>query len=139
MDWDRQTIKEWDELGFYYEYDKNLKQWRFFGSKNGLNNFVKLIEKYTEEPSNNGNSEHIHIGPYNYLKIMTWNETLISENSIAGTLKDLIRLKNIILDKLVVVKVGQIFKIGNEYSINDTPYMLFVVMKDEFLPSTIEF
>ena len=41
-----QRIKDgWRELGFYYylEESANKNEWRFYGSKYGLQNFIKLL------------------------------------------------------------------------------------------------
>ena len=84
-------IDEWRQLGFYYDRDDRLdvNQWRFFGSKKGLHNFVSLLDKYTSNPSNDTLSEHDHFGPYSYLKIMTWDKPTITADCIAGTIQDL--------------------------------------------------
>lgn len=50
MDWDKRTLKEWDNLGFYYEYDESLNQWRFFGSKSGLLKLSELIFTFASNP-----------------------------------------------------------------------------------------
>ena len=66
---DNQTKIEWNELGFYYEFDNAFNQWRFFGSKHGLEKLSERIYEYAQKPGNLGISEHMHIGPYNYLKV----------------------------------------------------------------------
>jgi hypothetical protein len=73
FDIDQMMIDEWRQLGFYYDRDDRLyvNQWRFFGSKKGLQNFVSMLDKYTNNPANDILSEHDHYGPYSYLKIMT--------------------------------------------------------------------
>jgi hypothetical protein len=139
MDWDKQTVDEWNLLGFYYEYDDSLKQWRFFGSKNGLYKLSSLIKAYADESSNEDISEHKHIGPYNYLKIMTWDEPTVTDKYIAGSLPDLLQLSEIINDKVNSVSVGQAVKILAEYSLNSTATLLFIIMSDDFIPSSIEF
>jgi hypothetical protein len=139
MNLDKQTIKEWDDLRFYYEYDKELKQWRFLGDKEGLLNLPALIKSYAYSLLNKEVSEHTHIGPYSYLKIMTWQEPTITENYIGGTLNDLLKLSDIITHKLNAAKVGQTFKIMDEYSKKSTSALLFIIMADDFVPSSIEF
>jgi hypothetical protein len=139
MDWDKQTIDEWNLLGFYYEYDESLKQWRFFGSKHGLYKLSALIKDYAGESSNEDISEHKHIGPYNYLKIMTWNEPIVTDKYIAGSLQELLGLSTIMDDKISSVKIGQIVKILAEYSSKSTATLLFIIMSDDFIPSSIEF
>jgi hypothetical protein len=139
MNLDEQTIKEWNELRFYYENDKDLKQWRFLGSKAGLLNLPTLIKAYADNLLNEEISEHTHIGPYSYLKIMTWQEPIITDSYIGGTLNNLLELSNIIVDKLNTVKVGQTFKIMDAYSEKSTFTLLFIIMADDFIPSSIEF
>ena len=57
---------------------KVLNNGGFGEAKKGLRKLSEEIKLYTLNPSNEGISEHIHLGPYNYLKIMTWNEPMIT-------------------------------------------------------------
>ncbi len=70
---------------------------------------------------------------------MTWQEPTITENYIGGTLNDLLKLSDIITHKLNAAKVGQTFKIMDEYSKKSTSALLFIIMADDFVPSSIEF
>jgi hypothetical protein len=139
MNWDKQIFDEWNLLGFYYEYDENLKQWRFFGSKQGLYKLSALIKTYTNESANENISDHRHIGPYNYLKIMTWNEPIVTDKYIAGSLQDLLEFSTMLYAKINLASAGQIVKISAEYSSKSTTTLLFIIMSDDFLPSSIEF
>src|SRR4051794_5767934 len=87
----QRIIDEWRELRFYYDYDDRIgvNQWRFYGSKQGFQNFVSLLDKYINNTNNNILSEHEHYGPYGYLKIMTWNKPTVTKSFIAGTIEDL--------------------------------------------------
>jgi hypothetical protein len=137
--WDKQTIIEWNELGFYYSKSEYLKQWWLIGSKSGLANFLKELLKYADEKSNEGISEHIHLGPYQYLKIMTWHGPLINHDCIGGRLDDLKRLKMIIEQKLSIASVGEVFNVGKQYAVEGNYSIKFFVMADNFIPSSIEF
>ena len=139
MELDLQTIGEWRKLGYYYEYEKDLKQWRFYGSKQGLKSLIKDINVYIDNPANNTISEHIHLGPHNYLKIMTWHNAIISEKYIAGTLSELKMLRELVEDNLMHSRIGETFIIGRDYSSNTTVTMLFIVMAKGFDPASIEF
>ena len=139
MDWDKQTLDEWDSLGYYYEYHEYLKQWRLHGSKSGFRKFCNTLDSYTINPSNYAISEHIHIGPYNYLKIMTWSEPIISRQYIAGSIDDIKNLSKMILSSLEKAEIGSLFAISKMYSPNSAASLLFVVMNDSFKPSSIEF
>lgn len=139
MNFDEQTIKEWRELKFYYQRDDNLKQWWFIGSKAGLLDFVRGLTNYANEISNKDISEHIHLGPYQYLKIITWNIPVINQNYIGGSLLDLIKLKTLIENKLSLTYAGEIFEVGEDYAIASEYSIKFFVMTDSFDPSSIEF
>ena len=139
MDLNLQTINEWRQLGYYYEYDKDFKQWRLYGSKGGLRSFVNQIDHYVNDPANNDISEHMHLGPYNYLKISTCLNAQISEKYIGGTLSELKMFKVLVDEKLTRHQVGEIFKIGSDYSPDTSVTMLFIIMADNFDPSFIEF
>jgi hypothetical protein len=137
MNLDQSVIKEWDDLGFYYEYIDGLNHWRILGSRNGLQKFTGIIASYAGNPDNDAISEHIHIGPYSYLKIMTWHEPVISKEYIGGSLSDLLGLKKMIDSSLFSVKPGEVFKIANGYSLKNTAVLVFMVMADNFRPSLI--
>lgn len=139
-DIEKMMVEEWRNLGFYYDRDDRIdvNQWRFFGSKIGLQNFVHLLEKYITNPQNKNISEHDHFGPYSYLKIMTWDKPEITEDYIAGTLQDLRNLKQIISDKLRDSQPGQTFNIDKDYGIDNTITAKFFVMSDDFEPHKMD-
>jgi len=136
---DLQIIREWRELGYYYEFNEGLKQWRFYGSKTGLQNIINQLNAYGNNPANNFISEHIHLGPYNYLKIMTWHKADIAKEWIAGTISDLNDLKNLITQKLSTSEIGDVFIIGKNYASDTVNTLLFIIMADNFDPASIEF
>jgi len=137
---DNVVISEWRELGFYYDIneDDNVKEWRFFGSKIGLQKFVSLLDKYVNDPRNNSLSEHEHYGPYGYLKIMTWDKPEITEDYIAGTIEDLEKLREIISQKISETNTGQTFNIETEYGDGNSATARFFIMSDDFDPYSIE-
>jgi hypothetical protein len=139
MNWDEKYTDEWNKLGFYYEYEDYIKQWRIFGSKTGIQKFCEILESYATDVDNLPVSEHIHLGPHSYLKIMTWHERLISENAIAGTLDDLLVLSKMIREKLNTYGAGEVMKVFKEYAEASTSSLLFIIMPDNFRPSSIEF
>ena len=140
IDIDQMMIDEWRQLGFYYDRDDRLdvNQWRFFGSKKGLQNFVSLLDKYANNPANDTISEHDHYGPYSYLKIMTWDKPTITADYIAGTIQDLKSLKNIISEKLNNTLHGQTFNIEKDYGQENTITAKFFVMADNFDPVSMD-
>lgn len=140
IDIDQRIIDDWRELGFYYDFDERISvnQWRFYGSKNGLQNFVRILNDYTNDPRNDRLSEHSHFGLYSYLKIMTWNAPVITANYIAGTIQDLKSLGNIIADKISEAERGQTFNIEKDYGIDNTVTAKFFVMSDDFDPGSMD-
>jgi|GEM_PF-686025 len=139
-DIDKLLINEWRELGFYYDLDDRLSvnQWRFYGSKNGFLNFIKLLDNYTNNKSNDAISEHEHYGPYSYLKIMTWDKPQITDSYIAGTISDLRSLRNIIAEKLNKTEAGQTFSIDKDFGYENTVTAKFFVMADNFDPVSMD-
>jgi len=138
MDWDKQIIDDWRELGFYYQRDDDLKQWWLIGSQFGLSKFTNHLLNYSKEISMKDISEHIHLGPHQYLEIMTWHTPLISEHAIGGSLADIGRLKTMINNKLLSTTVGETFEIGIDYAPDSEYIIRFFVMADNFDPSSIE-
>lgn len=139
-DIDEMIKQEWRDLGFFYDLERynDFRQWKFYGSKHGLFNLIKLLEDYTAKKSNDYLSEHDHYGPYHYLKIMTWSKPEITENHFAGTISDLNVLKEIIAKKLNVTGVGHTFLISNEYGEGNTASARFFVMADDFDPVSMD-
>ena len=141
FDIEKMLIDEWRELGFYYDFDERLdvNQWRFYGSKSGLHNFVKLLDDYISKASNDKEFEHEHYGPYSYLKIITLdNQATITENAIGGTIADLKTLGNIIAGKINNSEIGQTFNIDKEYGDGNTVTTKFFVMADSFDPVSMD-
>ncbi|MBA3830267.1 MAG: hypothetical protein H0X33_15135 [Taibaiella sp.] len=89
-------------------------------------------------PTNKALSEHEHYGPYSYLKIMTWDKPIITENYIAGTLEDLSILKFTISERLSKAEIGDIFNIGLDYGIDNTVSATFFIMENEFDPASMD-
>ena len=104
------TRREWLDLGFFYELDKERKEWRLVGSRSGLLKFRDLLMRYVANPQNEAKSEHDHYGPYMYLKVMTWTEPGMDGNAIHGTLQDLRRLADIIEAKLQDTRPGSVLR-----------------------------
>jgi hypothetical protein len=141
VDIDEMMIDEWTRLGFYYDFDDRLSvnQWRFYGSRQGLLNFVKLLDKYVNNQNNNQFSEHKHYGPYSYLKIITLEERcIITVNAIGGTIEELKRLRNLLADKIEKSLLGQTFSIDKEFGVENTVTTKFFVMADDFNPVTMD-
>jgi hypothetical protein len=132
--------KEWRELGFYYDLGEQEEnpEWRFFGSKDGLKNIVKILDEYIDNPVNRTLSEHSHFGPYGYLKIMTWEKPTITKDSIAGRVEDLVILKSIIVERLSKSKVGDIFSIAPDYGVDNTIDAKFFIMENNFDPASMD-
>ncbi len=137
---DKLIMDEWKELGFYYDIDtrESVNQWRFFGSKEGLQSLVLLIESYTNYSDNDTLYEHEHYGPYGSLTIKTLDKPTITLDYIAGTIQDLIFLKNLISKKLSNSLPGQTFNIDKEYGEDNTCTVKFFIMSDDFDPISMD-
>jgi hypothetical protein len=131
---DQRIVKEWRELGFFYDYDKAEACWRFVGSQEGLMKFVGLLESYVMNPRNGRLSEHEHYGPYAYLKLMTSSQAEIAEGAICGTLSDFRRLADLVRIKLESAGEGSIVTVGDEYA-SSTSVVRFEVREARFDPS----
>ena len=140
VDIDQRTKDEWRELGFYYDLEESetKNEWKFYGSRQGLQSFVNLLEDYTSNPANDFLSEHDHYGPYGYLKVMTWNKPTITENYIAGTIEDLKNFRTILADKLKKFQAGQSFTIDKDYGVANTAIATFFIMENNFDPVSMD-
>jgi hypothetical protein len=131
---DAMTIREWRELGFFYDRDDVRHEWKFIGSSEGLLQFVNLLLKYVANPRNGKISEHDHYGPYWYLKIVTWTEPLISKD-IRGTLADFQKLANLVRSKIEASKTRDVFTIDKEYSAKNEFVLKFFIKENGFDPA----
>lgn len=140
IDLDRITIEEWRQLGFYYDLVEkgSTKEWQFSGSKKGLSNFAEILTSYTDNGKNDSLSEHEHVGPYNYLKIMTWYKPVITDQYFAGTIQDLKALANLICEKLKSTQEGEAFSIDADYGVDNTAATNFLVKADTFDPASMD-
>lgn len=134
----RATRQEWRELGFYYDRDDSERAWILKGSKQGLLKLSEILKAYTQNNHKSGKSEHIHLGPYMYLKIITWNEAHIGEQGVYGSQKDLKRLANQIEGKLMEASPNQIFEVAEEYAGDKDYSMTLYVMREDFDPAEVD-
>lgn len=132
IDIDELTKDDWRELGFFYDYDKSDACWRLVGSRQGLLNFCSILNEYAADVRKTPLSEHEHYGPYWYLKLVTWNEAVITARDIRGTQDDFRRLSEIIQEKLNGALLGDHFIVDKEYSRENEAKMSFDVKEDSF-------
>jgi hypothetical protein len=138
IDIDDKLKAEWRTLQFYYELDETSKEWKIFGSKGGIENFASILRDYCKQNANQNISEHIHLGPYSYLKIMTWDKPLISVSFIAGRVVDLERIGSFIRKKIQNLNPGDKFSIDKEYSNENEAKITIEIMADDFDPVSMD-
>ena len=138
IDIDEMLRREWRELGVYYETDNDSREWKIYGDRKGIENLGTIINAYCDKPENFQVSEHIHLGPYSYLKIMTWDRPLITTDFIAGTIEDLKKLSRLIKEKLKDTKTGDSFSIDKEFGDDNKAKITINVMADNFDPVTMD-
>ena len=109
------TKEEWRLLGFFYEFEDSSKTWNLTGSPTGLQSLVAMISDFCSNPMNSGISEHIHVGPYQYLKVVAWNSAEIRSDGIYGTIDDLRNFSAILGAILQDKNVNKTFEIGKTY------------------------
>ncbi len=129
---------DWRALEFYYTRDDTAREWRLVGSRDGLRNFSRILIGYTNNPRNDFQSEHDHLGPYMYLKIMTWPDAGIGQDAIHGTLADLRRLAAIVDDSIAAMQVGETARIQSQF-VPDAEYAIILDARaDETDPSAFD-
>ena len=132
------TRKEWRELGFFYEYQKEKRTWIFFGSMVGLRKLCDILKKYSENPKNRQLSEHEHYGPYMYLEVITSKTSNITDHGIEGNLDDIGRLSRLIRSRLDGADVGATFILREEYVKGSHSAMFFEVKDQNFDPASAD-
>lgn len=133
------TRNEWRDLGFYYAHDHTPRPaWRIVGSVAGLAAFRTLLLGYAARPSNAGEGEHEHYGPYFYLKVVTSKEPGIDGHSIHGTLDDLSRLAELVATAVGHAKAGDLIALGHAYVEKPAYDLLLDVRPDDFDPASAD-
>jgi hypothetical protein len=130
------TRREWRELGFYYESSDEPPRWRIVGSIDGLGGLARLLDSYVRDPRNDRESEHEHYGPYMYFKVQTANEPAIDADGIRGSLRDLVRLRDLIAARLAVARPGDRLVIGAEYAAATSHPLHLEARADDFDPAS---
>ncbi|MBN2736070.1 MAG: hypothetical protein JXR70_03755 [Spirochaetales bacterium] len=132
------TKEDWRKLGFYYERDDKEKKWVFVGSKYGLEDFCIILNEYSENKNNEIIGEHIHLGPYEYLKIMTSDHFKVTEDWICGSLQDLKKLSSLIKEEIKITKIDTIKIIENDF-FQESDFLLELrVMQYGYDPATAD-
>ena len=130
------TRQEWRELGFFYDRDEATKEWCIRGSRQGLMIFSRILNDYAGDPRNAQIAEHDHLGPYMYLTIGTWSAAEITDYWIAGSPGDLIRLSNLISERVSEANEGEAFTLREHFA-PESPYELRIeVRADDFDPAS---
>jgi hypothetical protein len=130
------TKEEWRELGFYYEQDENDRHWKLVGSRSGLLRLTEILDEYCSNPRNEQISEHDHLGPYMYLKIITMDECVIEEGGIYGSILDLGRLSSIVREELNKAKQSDRIIIDRAYSEINNYKIVLEVREEGFDPAS---
>lgn len=129
------TQREWRELGFFYDRDDDLKEWRLRGHKAGLRQFAEAMRAYAADPRKGGVSEHEHFGPYKYLEIGTWPTSEITDHWIAGPVSDIDQLALLIDDCLNTALVGDSIFLRSEFAPSSPYEFILEIEADSFDPA----
>lgn len=138
FNFDELDKKEWVKLGFYYSYNKEVRRWEFTGDKVGLRNFYSEILAYVNSQTSNQLSEHVHLGPYAFLKIVTWDRPVINQDGFYGSLNDLKRLASIFITNLDLTTENGSFIIDKEYSEKNEASLIVNVKEKGFDPTSLD-
>ncbi|MBX7125128.1 MAG: hypothetical protein K1X47_05510 [Cyclobacteriaceae bacterium] len=139
LDFEQLDREEWRELGFRYGRNTDKRIWHIYGDKLGLSNLCTIIEEYVSTKENEGLSEHEHLGPYQYFKIVTWSEPKINEQGLFGSLTDLARFGEMFKGKLDNTNANEQFTIDTEYSDISTYKLMVHVMPNGFDPASMNY
>jgi len=137
-DFEREDQEEWRELGFYYDRNDEKKSWNLYGDKLGLNNLCNIIEEYVSAKENESVSEHEHLGPHQYFKIVTWSEPMITNQGIFGSFADLRSFAEMLKSRLAPANENDHFTIGNEFSETGGYNIICHIMPDGFDPASLD-
>lgn len=132
------TQREWRELGFFYDRDDDIKEWRLQGSRAGLRKFATALRDYAAHPGHAALSEHKHLGPYCYLEIGTWSSPEITDHWIAGPLQDLQKLADSIDTHLISASAGDRICLRTLFAPSSSHELVLQVQDDDFDPAAAD-
>ncbi|MGA9730510.1 MAG: hypothetical protein WA757_14725 [Candidatus Acidiferrales bacterium] len=123
-------MREWRELGFFYDRDDGNKVWKLTGSRAGLLRFRDVLLSFGAPPRNARDSEHKHFGPYSFLETITSPGAGFDNHAIRGTVADLGRLSALVEAKLATMSPGDKIRIHEEFA-PDSPYALLLDLRED--------
>jgi hypothetical protein len=129
--------ERWRELGFWYDFTPS-QGWTIRGSATGLDRFAAVLEEYAAEPKNAHISEHTHLGPHMYLKLVTWASAEVNHDGIYGSLADMQRLAALVRQHANQCKVGRSFEVSKTYSDSSSARLTIHLEDDIFDPATFD-
>ena len=132
------TQREWRELGFFYDRDDDIKEWRLQGSRAGLQKFATALRDYAAHPGHAALSEHEHLGPYYYLEIGTWSSPEITDHWIAGPLQELQELADSVDAYLVAALAGDCICLRALFAPSSSHELVLQVRDDDFDPAAAD-
>jgi len=132
------TKEDWRHLGFFYSTITEEKKWVLTGSPYGLKAFILILNAYVKDPTNKSEGEHIHIGPYGYLKVETRKERSIDKNRITGNSSDINELSKLIEKELIDINIGKRIKVGLQYIKNISYDLELDIREYGFDPATMD-
>ena len=127
------TIREWNDLGFWYDFTPEVG-WKIHGHRAGFEKLGKIFDKYVANPFNVNVSEHEHLGPYMYLKIVTWPFPEINHDGIYGSLSDLSRLAVLVRAWANSCPIGNRYQVSQLFSAASTAELTLIMEHDGFSP-----
>jgi hypothetical protein len=128
------TRREWRELGFFYDRDDAVREWRLRGSKAGLRHFSDALQAYAVDPRNEALSEHEHFGPYRYLEIGTWTTPEITKHWIAGPLSEIHQLGLTVQTQIDAASIGDCIRLRASFAPLSPYELVLEVQADSFDP-----
>ena len=133
---DASARDEWRELGFFYELNKDLQQWRFVGSRAGLLRFRDLLVDRVAKSTNADDSGDVDHRPLVRFAITTWPDPEIDDHGVSGSLEDLRHLATIVERKLSGARPGDRVRIGRDYAPASDYVLALDLRGDDFDPAS---
>lgn len=137
QDLDAVIAEEWRALGFWYDFTPN-DGWVLHGSVHGLSRLAEALDKYAADSRHEEISEHEHIGPHMYLKLVTWHQPEVNKDGIYGLLSDLKNFAASIRNSLAAASPGDRLELAQGFSAGSTVGFTMVVEDNSFDPASLD-
>ena len=131
------TVRQWRELGFWYDVTEEPPCWTLRGSVKGLRGLGRELRKFADKTAVEPTWDHEHLGPFSYLEIGIQRAPKITLHWVQGTEAELRQLADAIDQRLDAAVPGDAIWLDDFYGCDNTARMQVLVEPEGFDPAGV--